>query len=235
MATAWSEIITDNAMVVIDDIRLTEEMEINPAQFFRRMAMYFSMALPLVSRPPELYQYLTNGLVNATYDDTEWTSTEESLTQETKLETGMIGYDICSCVLRTISAGEVILTPYVVAYDAESGTVTFPQQTESGLEYVIDFYKDGQFANELTATQKRIIGLAIAIVWDERFTRNWLNIQPKIKDSSFNTVNEANYQEKSTERMKANRSAFNDELRKYEQDTVYRNVVSQNSRVRRFV
>lgn len=235
MATTWSDIIVNNAMVVIDDVRLTEELEIDAAQFFRRMAMYFSMALPLVSRPPELYQYLTNGLIEATYTDSEWVSTAESLEQETEVDTGAVGYELCSCVLRTISAGEVILTPYAVTYDAETGIVTFPKQDSEGAEYILDFYTDGKFANDLTETQKRIIGLAVAIVWDERFTRNWLNMQMKIKDSSFDTVNESNYLEKTTYRMKENRAAFNDELRKYEQDIAYTRVVPTSLKATNFI
>ena len=71
--------------------------------------------------------------------------------------------------------------------------------------------------------------MAIAIVWDERFSRNWLSITQKIKDSSFDTVNESNYMREVQSRLVTNRQLLNDELRKYEQDLAYSNTVLPRS------
>lgn len=218
----WSDIISNSAMIYIDDVRLHEQLVANPAMFFRKMALYVSNALPLMSRPVELLNHLQNEMVEPQYSDVAWVSDESSLESATTIETGLTDYDLVNVAILD-SAGNI--TPYTdFVYDSETGNVTFPQQTEVGIEYEIDFYKDGTFA-DLTATQMRLFGLAIAIVWDERFSRNWLNMQMKIKDSSFETVNESNYIEKVTERMEVNRRRFNDELRKYEQDIAYNKVV----------
>ena len=227
MGTPWSEVICNFAMPVIDDVRLTDQMGENPALFFRRMALYMDMALPMVTRPPELESYLRYELVKPDYDDYLWTSTEDSLSEETVVETGMTGYDLFSCSLREVDeSGIVTSTPTTgVSYDAETGAVTFPVQTETGLEYNIDFYTDGSFYYDLTDAQKRLLGLAMAVVWDERFSRNWLNITQKIKDSSFDTVNESNYMREAQNRLFMNRHLFNDELRKYEQDLAYSNTI----------
>lgn len=227
MGTAWSEVICNYAMPIIDDVRLTDQMDENPALFFRRMSLYVNLALPNLSRPPELDAYLKYDLVQPVYADTTWVSTEDSLEGNTVLATEYIGFDLFSCSLRTVDdAGLVTLTNIPnVSYDSETGEVTLPQQESVGLEYILDFYTDGSFGNELTEAQKRLVGMAIAIVWDERFSRNWLNLQQKIKDSSFDTVNESNYMREVQSRLVTNRGLLNDELRKYEQDLAYSNTV----------
>lgn len=228
MGTPWSEVICNFAMPLIDDVRLTDQMGDNPALFFRRMVLYMDLALPMLSRPPELDSYLRYELVKPIYDDYLWVSTEESLEGETTIETGMTGYELFSCSLReTDESGVVISTPVSdVTYDSETGAVTFPKQETAGLEYNIDFYTDGSFYHDLTDAQKRLIGLAVAVVWDERFSRNWLSISMKIKDSSFETVNESNYMREAQNRLFMNRHLLNDELRKYEQDLAYSNTVT---------
>ncbi len=221
MATTWADIVTA-ALVQIDDVRLEEQMAVSPAQFYRRMAALIQQAMPLLSRPPELLTFLQNGMTAPDYDDFEWTSDEASTTAETSVDTGMTGFDICSVTQRVSNAnGTISLVPYSAAvYDPETGTVTMPAQASAGLEYDFDFYTDGEFP-DLSESQMRLFALAVAVVWDERFSRNWLNLQPKIHDDSFETVNEANYAQQITKRLHDNRIAFNDELRAYEQLCAY--------------
>jgi len=230
MATAWSTVIT-GAMQIIDDERWTQQLAVDPAQFFRAKSETLKYALPLLNRPPELRTYLETGLVEPEYADGIWVSTNESLTGETQVDTGCIGYELMSCVIRASGGADVL--PYSGAvYDPETGIITFPQQTEAGIEYDWDLYTDGELP-DLSATQIRLCGLAMAVVWDEHFERNFLDMTPKINDASFKTVNEANYIEKGNHRLQANRQSFNDELRKYEQDCMYQSVFPTGySRVR---
>lgn len=225
MGTAWSDVITA-AMVEIDDVRLQEQLAASPAQFYRRMAALVDLALPLMSRPPELISYLRSGTQRPAWADNEWVSTDKSISSETEAITGQPGYEICS-VVRVIAdeSGAVTYEAYPAAtYDPEKGTVTFPKQDRAGISYIVDFYTDGSFP-ELSDMQKRLMALAIAVVWDERFSRNWLNMQAKIHDESFTTVNEANYTDKITKRLHDNRIAFNDELRAYEQTCAFNRVM----------
>lgn len=238
MGTPWSEVITNSAMVVIDDVRLQEDAAVNPAQFLRRMSLYMDVAIPMLTHPPELAERLTEGMVKAEYADFEWTSTEESMEQETVVETEKTGFDLCSCVIRRTSArgNNVTYVPYPeVTYDPETGAVTFPAQEAAGVEYMLDFYKDGEFAEDLTARQMRLLGMAIACVWDERFSRNWLNMQMKVHDQSFDVVNESNYIKETTARTGRTRAAFYDELRKYEQDCAYMGTVPQTKQAKRLL
>lgn len=221
--TSWSEIITNHAMVVIDDVRLQELAAQNPALFMRRMSLYVKNAIPLFSRPPQMVGYLLHEIVEPSFGDYEWTSTEQSTTEQTVISTGMIGYDLCHCeYAQALDTEDVYFTPVEVSYDAETGEVTIPITLSAGLTYSIDFYKDGEFFYDLTPSQKRILGLCVASVWDERFFRNFLNDTMKIKDQSFNTVNESNYMREGAAKKAKNRAMLNDELRKYEQDVAYR-------------
>lgn len=232
MATAWSTVIT-SAMQVIDDERWAEQLAVNPAQFFRAKSETLKYAMPLMSRPPELRTYIESELVEPEYADGSWISTDASLEGETEVDTGFTGYQLMSCVIRVNDGIEVV--PYPDAtYDPETGIITFPQQAEAGVEYEYDLYTDGEMA-DLSPTQLRLFGLAMAVVWDEHFERNFLDITPKINDTSFKTVNEANYIEKGNHRLQANRQSFNDELRKYEQDCAYITVLKGGSRRISFV
>ena len=220
--TAIADIITQ-AMVYIDDIRLQEQLAVNPALFYRRMSDYITAAMPLLSSPPQLFEYVSKEYTAPEYGEMYWTSTEASMAEETVISTDYIGYDLCSVV--SIDA-ENNATAYPDAtYNSETGEVTFPQQVAEGINYEIDFYKDGETA-DLTPTMVRLFALAIAIVWDERFSNAWLNITQKIRDSSFQTVNESTYMDKLTNRQKENRQRFQDEMRKYEQNSAYKTVVS---------
>lgn len=231
MATAWADVVSA-ALIQIDDIRLTEQMTVSPAQFYRRMAAIIQQALPLLSRPPKLLTYLKSGMAEPEYDDFSWSSTRESTTRESVVETGCAGYELCSVTARVLhDNGTVSLLPYPAAvYDPETGNVTMPVQGGEEIEYEFDFYTDGSFP-DLTETQMRLFALAVSVIWDERFSRNWLNLQMKIHDESFDTVNEANYLDKVTKRLHDNRISFNDELRWYEQKAWYAGTVQGQTKV----
>lgn len=228
MATTWADI-TAAALVQIDDVRLEEQMAVSPAQFYRRMSALIQQAMPLLSRPPELLGFLKQGMTAPEYADYEWTSDEASTEAETAVSTGMIGYDLCSVTQRVAHPnGTIALIPYAASYDAETGVVTMPQQDAAGINYDFDFYTDGEYPT-LTETQMRLFALAVAIVWDERFSRNWLGMTAKIHDDSFKTVNESNYIQQITKRLHDNRIAFDSEMRAYEQLCAYSGTVKNGS------
>lgn len=227
--TTWSEIICEHAMLYIDDVRLQESLNNNEARFLNKMSLYMKNALGLLSRPPELLTYLQDGMVEPTFDDFTWMSESGA----TVIETGKTGFEVCTVSVHSVDGDEITVVEEAV-YDSETGDVTIPEELNSDVEYEIDFYKDGSF-NDLTPSMKRLYGLAVAIVWDERFSRNWLNMQPKIKDASFETINESNYMDKVTVRMKENEQKLHDALRKYEQDCAYLNVVSTANKAKHLV
>lgn len=216
--TAWSDLIAA-AMLIIDDVRWRDDLATSPAIFYRAKADWVKAAIPKLNRPPELYRYLTQNVTEPEYADISWTSDTASMTQTTELDTGCTGFDLCSVCLR--SADGTQLTPYTdFTYDAESGVVEMGIQSAAGLEYSIDFYTDGEL-NTLTPAQTDLFALALAIVWDQRMDRNWLNLQMKIHDSAFSTASEGTYAEKINQRLMRNIQLFRDALTKYEQDCAY--------------
>ena len=229
MATTVSQVISQ-ALIFIDDVRLTEILQVSPARFYRKMSAYVQAAMPLLNRPPELFTYISGEYVPSSYDSASWESTAESMEGETVVETGMLGYELCSVTQRT--EGGLYEEPYKgYSYDPETGKITFETQEQEGLVYEIDFYSDGSFA-DLSITMQRLFALAVTTVWYDRFNNNWLNIQMKIKDSSFETVNESNYIEKMTLRVKETKQAFASELHKYEQDVNYNRTIPEFMRIK---
>ena len=225
MATSWAEI-DAAAMLPIDDIRLQEQFEISPALFYRRMALYVERAIPMLSRPPELLGMLRTSMVKPNFGDTSWISTEQSLIETTTVSTDMIGFDLCSCTInQTLDDGRILQTPYEVNYNAETGEVTFPVQSAAGIVYELDFYTDGSFA-DLSDAVIQLFASAISVIWDERFIAGWLQKTPKINDSSFITVNEANWTEKTSQAHMRKVQEFHEQLKHYEQLCSYQTRVS---------
>lgn len=221
MGTTWSEIITDYAMVEIDDLRMRAELQDNPALFFRGMSLYMKNAIPYFNNPPEMQQWMKN--TPPSFADYNWTVPTDTA-EETVVQTGQLGYELMSVqILSEEENGVVGVTPYIGAtYDSETGNVTFPAGLTEGTQFQMDFYTDGTFDNDLTEEEKRILGLCVDYVWNTRFSGNWLNMQPKIQDANFSVGSEANYTRSQTERMRQKRIALNDEIHKYAQNVAYR-------------
>ena len=221
MGTTWSEIITDYAMVEIDDLRMRTELQDNPALFFRGMSLYMKNAIPYFNNPPEMQGWLKN--TPPSFADYYWTVPTDTA-EETVVQTGQLGYELMSVqIISEEDNGVVGVTPYIGAtYDSETGNVTFPAGLTEGTQFQMDFYTDGTFDNDLTEEEKRILGLCVDYVWNVRFSGNWLNMQPKVQDANFTVGSEANYTRAQTERMRQKRIALNDEIHKYAQNVAYR-------------
>lgn len=221
--TGWSQVIA-KAKVLIDDVRWDRELAVDPARFYRAKSDYVLLALPLLNRPPNLQAAIKNGMTLPQYDSYSYPVAED-ISGSTIFNTGMTGYEIASVTIR--GADGISETPVTAFdYDAESGNVKAEITASAGQSVEIDFYTDGQFA-DLSDTQMRLFALAVAVVWDERFDNNWLNMQQKIHDSSFSTANEGNYAEKISQRRERNRAAFTEELKQYEQNVAYLSRVPQ--------
>lgn len=237
MGTGFMEVISNYGMVEINDERLSQNAQENPALFFRQMWLYMSNAIPIFDRPPEMREYLAGGIVEPRFDSVEWVSSEESLEKPVTVNTGFLGHELFRCSLMSYdgTGGVTALPCAEVSYDPETGEVKFPVQKQAGLIYTMDFYTDGSFKQELTIAQKRILGLCMAMVWQERFAGDWLNMQPKIKDKSFNVGSEHAHMAANTARLREMRAALAGELRKYEQDCAYAQQMRSPDTFRRFV
>lgn len=219
--TGWTEIICEYAMLFIDDDRMTEKLKNDPARFFREMSLYMNSAISRFNRPPEIIPWLKLG-TNPKYDSFLWTAGEDGAAT---VSTGLTGYELCSIVLRGADRyGNITETPFPGSYDPETGVVTLAEVT-GGAIFDMDLYTDGYFANDLTAEMKRILGLCVQSVWEQRFTSSWLPREAKVNDRSFTAPNEANWTRAQEEKRRSLEAALNEELRNYEQNCAYMTTV----------
>lgn len=226
--TSWSDIILNYGNLFTDDVRNQQAYDLNPAAFLNQSAYYLAAAIPRFNRPTEVISYLSLR-TPAYFNETQWEvpgsgaePTSMPVTIQAKPE-----YELCSVVIRGVDKfGNPVDTPYSGAqYDAQSGGVTFPAGLIPGTEFIIDLYRDGQFLNPLTPEMKRILGLCFHMVWEYRFTGEWLARAAKVSDKSFSPPNEANWTRAQEEKRRSEEDTLNQELRRYEQACTYRGVV----------
>lgn len=222
--TTFSDIICNHALVEIDDVRLQKKLAESPARFYRTMAMYMMNAIPRFHKPPEAREWLK--FTAPQYDDYQYTTTDQDTGESIAIETGVKGYELCNAILiQADGYGGVANIPLPTEYDEETGVVTIQGAFQPGMTIDIDFYTDGVFDRNLGYDVKRILGLCVQVVWENRFVNAFLIQQPKIKDRSFDVGNEANYMRASTERLRELTARLNGELNAFEQDIEYGRVV----------
>lgn len=228
--TTFIDVICNHAMVEIADLRLENDINISPARFFRKMALYMIQAIPRFNRPPEAREWLK--FTAPVYDDYDYTVPGDYVSGNMTIETGMTGFDMASVIkIQPNGTGtyDFISIPGA-QYNAETGDVVVPNAyVNNGDHFSVDFYTDGYFDRELGYDMKDILGLLIQYVWECRFANDFLLQQPKIKDRSFDVGNEANHMRASTERMKYLSERNNQRLKAFEQSVAYRNTVLEGS------
>ena len=222
--TTFSDIICNHALVEIDDVRLQKKLAESPARFYRTMAMYMMNAIPRFHKPPEAREWLK--FTAPQYDDYQYTTTDQDTGNSISIETGVKGYELCNAILiQADGYGGVANIPLPTEYNEETGVVTIQGAFQPGMTIDIDFYTDGVFDRNLGYDVKRILGLCVQVVWENRFVNAFLIQQPKIKDRSFDVGNEANHMRASTERLRELTARLNGELNAFEQDIEYGRVV----------
>lgn len=227
MNTSFSEILTSFAMQDIRDLNWQNELELSPARFFRAKSDTLIHSIPRFSRPPEMSSWLTFSV--PLYDDMTYTA-EEDTEAGYVIETNMRGYELCSVVLVNQDG---TATPIASSYDEETGNVTINVPLTQGQTIDIDVYSDGSFDHELTLEQKRILGLCVATDWFYRFSNDWLNMQPKIKDRTFDVGSESAQMTANTAKYKEMAAVLNDAILRYEINVAHRNVVNRFGSVTR--
>lgn len=224
MGTPWSSVITENALLIINDLRLNNELAENPALFFRKMAFYMKSAIPRFNRPPEIKAWLT--YTEPVYNSMVHTVVDEQ-PEPIEITTALTGYDLMSAGIMTEDAyGNPVYTPVSgIEYDTETGAITIPASAESpvpaGTVYSFDFYTDGTFDNDLSDEQRRILALCIQYVWETSFVNDWLNRAPRAKDRSFDAGNVSSQVRANTERINAVKRTLDDEMTGYAQTCAY--------------
>lgn len=227
MKTTFSEIITSFAMQGNKDLNWQNELAVSPARFFRAKSTAVINAIPRFNRPPQMASFLSFQM--PLYDD-RTIAVAEDMPVGSVIESGMMNYELCSVVIVN-SDGSA--TPVACTYDALTGKVTLNESVAAGSSIDIDTYIDGYFDNELTLEQKRILGLCVVTDWFYRFSNDWLNMTPKIKDKTFDVGSESAQMTANTAKYKEMEAVLNDALLRYEINVAHRNVVNRFGSVTR--
>ena len=217
MATGFSEIITNHAMNFIEDVNWTEQLQENPAQFFRAKSLILLNAIPRFNRPYNIREYLMQ-YTEPQYADVYYVA-EETATS-ISFQTEKTGYELCSAGIVITANGNTTYTPCTTHYFPETGEVIVEAgdgQIKEGQQIEIDFYTDGYFENDLTQTQKRILGLCMAVDWYYAFANTFLNVANLITDKTFNLRSPSEHIRVNTERYRNLESKLSSELMAYEQ------------------
>lgn len=214
MGTGFSEIIT-GAMHFIEDVRWQEQLQSDPAQFFRAKSALVISAVPRFNCPPNIQDYLHYEMPS--YDDYTYVA-ESAQTSGFTVSTGKTGFDLCSVALEEREPnGVVFLTPVENTYDEETGIVTVLADVAEGSVLVFDFYTDGVFENELDENQKRILMLAVAVDWYFQFANAYLGIANLVTDKSFSLKSPSEHIKANTDRLQYLQAQLRSELHAYEQ------------------
>lgn len=215
MGTAFSTIITQHAMNFIEDPRWQEQLALNPAQFFRAKSLILENSIPRFNRPYNIQQYLT--YQKESFGDYEYTIEDDGITGVT-METGMLGYELCSTGILTPNGKEApTYTGVSNTYDAETGEVSVAADFVKGQSILCDFYTDGVFDRDLDMTQCRILGLCMACDWHRQFANAYLNVANLVIDKTFNVRSASEHMRVNTERLRTLEQMLSQELLAYEQ------------------
>ena len=232
MATPILKVITEYCAIQVEDINLQTLAQEDPPLYARRMWGHLRAGIPLFTLPATMQTYLlgteTNPKLTEPKCDSYLYTVEIEAVENITIELGdeYIGYELFCCRLRTYDDfGNVILTNTDIAsYDPEAGIVTLQASVEKpipqGMEFDMDFYTDGAFANTLSPEMMSILGDCFAVIWQTNFNNNFLSNVSKVEDPSFKEQNRANKIRSDTERLQAMRTQLAEQMRRYEQNLV---------------
>lgn len=218
----FAELLTSGYVTTeVNDPNWQSELAMNPAQFFRAKSQFVIESIPRFSRPPEAKEWLAH--TEPDYNDYLYTAPEDE-TAPVTIATGMTDFEMCSVgLLTTDIAGNTTYEPITdFSYDADTGEVTVNVDLASGAKVDIDFYTDGVFAHALNAEIWRILGMCVAVVWQEHFNNSFLNQTPKIKDRTFDVGSESAHITASENKLKGMVERLNGSMLRFETNTAYR-------------
>lgn len=230
------KVITEYCSLYVDDVRLSDLALTDMPLYARRMYQYFKPAISLFSLPTEMPEYLLGTesnpkLIEPQFDSLMYTVDSDHANQfEINLGQEYAGYELCSCRVRNINSGEVVLTPITVQYNPENATVVINATVDnpiiSGTVLDFDFYTDGYFTENLSNEILTILGTCFEVVWLIRFKNDWLSIVTKVEDKSFFEQNRANKMNADRQTLLEARERLSSQMRRYEQNLYQKQTVN---------
>jgi hypothetical protein len=238
MATPGLQVITEYCEAYVDDIRLAEVRQTNPALYLRQTWFFLRVAIALFNHPVEMQTYLLGTeseprLVEPRFDSLIVTLDSDKAAGDV-YEFGFdyTGYAFFTAQIReTEQDGTVYYSHVVGEYDPMDGKFVFGADYPAGTVLEFDFATDGTFVNTLTPEMMDILGTAFGLAWRERFNQDWLSIVSKVEDKSFKEQNRATDKRANTEQIEKMRVSLAGKMRKFEQAQYYVNKVPQTARI----
>ena len=243
MSTKVLKVLTEYCGQYVDDIRLSELAATNAPLYARKMYNYLPPAIAKFTMPPEIQEYLLGTKEKPNFFEPKYTDyqyiVQSDLTTNTDIMLGAeyTGYELFSAQIRVVDpVGNILYVPTENAsYNSSSGTITLFASAEkpiaSGTVFEFDFYTDGYFVKDLSNSIMDILGLAFGVVWQNRFSQDWLSMVPKVEDKSFSEQNRANKINADTERLRELRVQLNEAMLRYTENCYYGKYVGLEKRL----
>ena len=237
--TPLLNVITKYCAPYVEDVRLNTLASANPPLYARKMSQYMIPAISLFTLPAEMQMYLLGTQDNPQFTEPKYggilytVTNEETSNFTIELGEDFTGYELFCCSIRqTDETGDIYNTLIHATYDSQTGNVTVPATQEqplaSGTVLEMDFYTDGMFSQNLSSEIQNILGMCFQVVWQERFSMDWLSMVSKAEDKSFYEQNRANKIRADTERLDMLRRQLAGEMRRFEQNSYYNYVVKSS-------
>lgn len=242
--TPLLKVLTEYCETYVDDIRLQELARINPALYARKMSQYFIPSIALFNLPSEMPEYLLGTRINPklfepVYDNKRFTISGDKTTPfNVDIGEEYVGYELFSAQILSLNGNNVVIsTPTnICSYDSVTGIITINASAENPVKdnttFDFDFYTDGWFEEDLSPQIMSILGMCFQVVWQDRFNTDWLSNVAKIEDKSFTEQNRANKMNADTARLNQLRQKLAGEMRRFEQNQYYKQVVTGNNQLK---
>lgn len=241
--TPLLKVLTEYCETYVDDIRLQELANTNPPLYARKMSQYFIPSIALFNLPSEMPDYLLGTRNNPkffepVYDNKRFTTSGDK-TEPFEIDLGVeyVGYELFSAQILSLNGNNgVLFTPTnICSYDNETGIITINASIENPVKdnttFDFDFYTDGWFEEDLSPQIMSILGMCFQVVWQDRFNTDWLSNVAKVEDRSFTEQNRANKINADTERLNQLRKKLAGEMRRFEQNQYYKQIVPANQKL----
>lgn len=235
--TPFLKVLTEYCTVYVDDERLNELRVSNMPVYANTLMTYFRPAITRFSIPNTMQDYLVGStgehknIIESRFGTYRFVAEDNISEYTVSLGEEYIGYELfAASEIKRNGIGELYTIPaHNAEYNSATGDIVLHGDIAKGTIYDFDFYSDGAFKNSLTMEIMNILGLCFQLVWENRFSENWLDRVPQIDDKSFSVQNKANKQNADTARLKELSNNLYSAMRRYEQKQYYKHIVSRNN------
>lgn len=173
--------IYERAISSFDDPAITKAYLDNPTQFFQIMNNYLKNAIPLYNNPLSILGILSDRI-------------EPYIDSESFVGDGNTN----TYVLSSTPLQESYFTYYIDNvettgnYDELTNSVTFPVNIPLSQIAIAEWYYVGQFNQDLTDVQQRILAYLLVANWAEKEKNFLLDIRRLLNDTDYKIGSEAN-------------------------------------------